>query len=79
MKPRNDEDKNEFLNDLPVHLRIELSMVMHKNIVSGIEFFKYKSPRFIAFIGPLLKPMKVGKNEYIFTEGEYANESKLTD
>ena len=49
---------------------------MHRDVVSEIEFFRSKPPRFIAFIGPLLKPLKVGRNEYIFTEGEYANESK---
>jgi len=30
----------------------------------------------LAAIGPMLKPAKFGANEYIFTEGEYANESK---
>ena len=49
-------------------------MIMHQNLVSGIEFFKKKPARFIAFIGPFLKIVLIGKDEYVFTEGEYADE-----
>ena len=71
---KTDQQKNQFLADLPLNLRTELSVIMYKDLISGIEFFKNKPDRLIAFIGPLLKPLKVGKDEYIFTEGEYANE-----
>ena len=69
-----DDEKIDFLNDLPLNLRIELSVIMHKNVVSGIEFFRYKPATFIALIGPYLKPFHIGENEYIFHEGEYADE-----
>lgn len=69
-----DDEKMTFLNELPLNLRIELSVIMHKNVVQGIEFFKNKPPTFIALIGPYLKPFHIGKDEYIFHEGEYADE-----
>lgn len=69
-----DDEKIDFLNDLPLNLRIELSVIMHKNVVSGIEFFRNKPATFIALIGPYLKPFHIGENEYIFHEGEYADE-----
>ena len=71
---KTDEEKRNFLNDLPSNLRIELSVIMHQNLVDGIEFFFKKPKRFIAFIGPFLKTIKIGKDEFIFTEGEYADE-----
>lgn len=71
---KTDQDKENFLNELPSNLRTELSFFMHKSIVVSIEFFKNRSERFIAYIGPLLKPMKIGKNEVVASQGDYANE-----
>lgn len=69
-----DDEKITFLNELPLNLRIELSVIMHRNLVQGVEFFKNKPATFIALIGPYLKPFHIGKDEYIFQEGEYADE-----
>jgi len=74
---KTDEDRKKFLNDLPMNLRIDLSNIMHENLVKDIAYFEHVSKRFIAFIGPDLRPIRVGKNEYIVKEGEYAHESKL--
>lgn len=43
-------------------------MIMHKGIVKRVQFFQDKPPHFIAFIGPLLKPLCVEKNNYIYKE-----------
>lgn len=69
-----DQDKEKFLIELPSNIRTELSYFMHKSLVNSIEFFKNRSERFIAYIGPLLKPIKFGKNEVIASQGDYANE-----
>ena len=69
-----DDEKIDFLNELPLNLKIELSVIMHKNLVSGIEFFRNKPASFIALIGPYLKHFHIGKEEFIFHEGEYADE-----
>jgi len=75
---KTDEDRKKFLNDLPMNLRIDLSVIMHKKLVKDIAYFEFKPQRFIAFIGPDLRPIRVGKNEYILKEGEYAHESKFS-
>jgi len=62
---------------------------MHKDLLIDIDFFKVKitskhflknkqnrTGRFLANIGPHLRLMSFGRNEYVCTEGEYANESK---
>lgn len=48
-------DKHTLLKELPANLRVELSNVMFQNMVEGIEFFKKKSPHFIASVGPRLR------------------------
>jgi len=72
---RHDQDNIQFLNELPLQLRTKLSVIMHKDLLKNIQFFKNRSDKFLAIIGPMLKPLSVGINEYIFTEGEHANES----
>jgi len=58
------------LNELPQTLKIELALIMHKKIIKKIFFFKKKTPHFIAFIGPLLKPLRVEKGNFIYKEGD---------
>ena len=57
-----------------MNLRIDLSVIMHKDLVAKIAFFTNKPNRFIAFIGPYLRQIRVGKNEYIVKKDEYAHE-----
>ena len=35
-----------------------------------VYFFKNKPPHFIAFIGPLLKPLRVEENSFIYKEND---------
>jgi CRP-like cAMP-binding protein len=43
-------------------------MIMHRSLVKKVYFFQEKPPHFIAFIGPLLKPLRVEKDNYIYKE-----------
>lgn len=43
---------------------------MNKEIIKKIHFFKNKPPHFIAFIGPLLKPLRVEENNFVYKEGD---------
>ena len=65
---RNAAIQFSFLNELPQNLKIELSLIMHREIVKKIYFFQNKSPHFIAFIGPLLKPLHIEEGSYIYKE-----------
>lgn len=67
---KNQRDITVFVSELPYKLRIDLAMEIHKTIYSTIDFFKVKEKSFIAWIGPLLKPLNVQELEYIFKEGE---------
>lgn len=39
-----------------------------------MKFFKKRQPHFIAFVGPMLKPIKVEKDQYIYKEGDPIDE-----
>lgn len=46
-------------------------------MVLSIPFFQNKPPAFVAAICNLLKPIKLNKNDYIFMEGDPADESNI--
>lgn len=53
---------------LPPNLRLDLSLIIHSSIVSNIRFFKKRKDdlNFICWVCPMLKPMLVAHNEFIF-------------
>lgn len=75
---RNLMDSKNFIDELPTNLRVEISYIMHQEIVLHLDFLKDKPKAFIAFLGPLLKPIKVNQNDIVFSEGDPADESKVS-
>jgi hypothetical protein len=73
---RNQKDKINFLQELPNKLRIELSQIIHDNIIKKMHFFSNASPDLIAFVTPLLKPIKFSQNEVMYKIGDTMDESK---
>jgi hypothetical protein len=71
---KNTDDQQKFLNDLPSNLKVELAVFMHQDVVKSIRFFKSKSPHFIAFIMPFLRPVKSEQGTYIFKDGDPVDE-----
>ena len=63
------------MDELPYKLRIELAFEIHKDLYTEIEFFNDKDKSFIAWVGPLLKPIFCSELEYIFKEGDVIRES----
>jgi CRP-like cAMP-binding protein len=47
---------------------------MNKEIIKKVYFFKNKPPYFIAFVGPLLKPLRVEAGNYIYRQGDPVEE-----
>jgi len=50
---------------------------MNSKSIETIIFFQDKTPTFLASILPLLKPIKVDANQYLFMKGDPANEGIL--
>ena len=66
--------KNTFLADLPNKLKVELSRIIHDNVIKKIIFFQDKQ-ELVNFVAPLLKPMKYSQNENIYKIGDTPEES----
>lgn len=73
---RNQKDKMNFLQELPNKLRIELSKIMHDKLIEKLYFFKDQPPDFIAYVAPLLKPVKFTQNDYLYKISDMIDESK---
>lgn len=43
---------------------------MNKEIIKKVFFFRNKPPYFIAFVGPLLKPIRIEADNFIYREGD---------
>ncbi|CAD8107800.1 unnamed protein product [Paramecium sonneborni] len=63
-----------LLEELPPILKIELSYIMNKHLKQEIGYFYDKSQQFISSIGPLLKPIKLEANEFVYCTGDLAEE-----
>lgn len=72
---RNQKDKLNFLQELPNKLRIELSQIIHDNVIKKLYFFKNQQPDFIAYVAPLLKPIKFTQGDFLYKIGDALDES----
>jgi len=51
-------------------------MVINKQMYASVGFFKDKDKTFLTWIAVILRPIKYEFKEYVFKEGEIAQESK---
>jgi len=51
-------------------LKVQLAVIMHNEIMKKVYFFRKKPAYFIAFIGPLLKPLRVEEGAFIYKEND---------
>lgn len=70
-------DKMTLINELPSNLKVNLCNVMYRKNVKGIKYLEEKSAHFMATVGPMLRPIKVHKNEYIFMEQDPVDASRF--
>jgi CRP-like cAMP-binding protein len=62
----------KFLELLPPKLKNSLVGRMHRNKVKKINFFENKEKKFLNFIGPKLKYLRLREGDKIFKSGEIA-------
>ena len=63
------------MEELPLSLKMELSMVINRQMYTSVEFFQEKDRTFLTWIAVVLRPMKCEFKEYIYKESELAQES----
>lgn len=67
-------DIDSLLNELPLQLRTKLLIVIYQRDLQGNAFFENKKTDFVAFLAPMLKPMRIEPGDYIFKTKELACE-----
>ena len=66
-----------LMEELPTSLKSELITLMYQqNHLDSIAFFQGKSPDFLNLILPLLKRIALEKDDVIYRDGDWADESK---
>ena len=66
-----------LLEELPTSLRSQLiTLIYQQNNLGTIAFFHGKSPDFLNHILPLLKRITLEKDDVIYRDGDWADESK---
>lgn len=59
---------------LPTTLRNKLLLVIHEKNIKENAFFEEKPSFFVAYVAPMLMPIRVEHNEYVYMEGDLASE-----
>ena len=67
-------DINMFIEELPHNLKIIVSLYIYEQRYCKIKFFKNRTPSFISWVCPLLKPQYYTDNQNVYTEGDSVNE-----
>ena len=69
-----DKELDEIVNDLPISLKQQLLNIIYGQKIKKNSFFAERSTQFAAWVVSRLKPVKIGKKEYIYKENEFATE-----
>ena len=67
-------DKHSLFSELPKMLRQEVAWSMYGGVAKEFPVFSFFEGAFLAAVMPLLRPTKLGEGEYIYKEGDYADE-----
>ena len=66
--------KQNIFNELPKKLKHEVALAMHHGAARRLIFFKDKDPAVISSIVPFLSPLCVRPTEFVYRQGDYADE-----
>eukprot|EP01022_Parablepharisma_sp_SALTPOND_P031961 TRINITY_DN821_c0_g1_i1.p6 TRINITY_DN821_c0_g1~~TRINITY_DN821_c0_g1_i1.p6 ORF type:complete len:323 (-),score=56.12 TRINITY_DN821_c0_g1_i1:4231-5199(-) len=64
-------DKQKIFDELPPHLKCEVAAKMYDGVINKIHFFNEKDSTFIAFVVPLLQPLKTTPREILFRKNDH--------
>ena len=67
-------DKHSLFSEIPTSLQYEVALSMYNGVIKDLQFFSDKGKSFIIYFMPIFKPVKYGNGEYLYKEGDYADE-----
>jgi len=65
-----DQEAIDFIADLPPSLKAEMTSLIYSEKIVNIKLFSSASKAMVHWICPLLRPLKLGPNQVLFTEGD---------
>ena len=71
---RNNNEKMNFILELPRKIKIELLQIMQDTNIKQLNFFKNQSDEFFAYVSPMLKPLKFFQNDYLYKMNDIIDE-----
>ena len=67
-------DKHSLFTELPKRLQYEVATSMYNSVVQDIPFFSSRNQPFLIYFVPLFKPMRLGDGEFVYKQGDHADE-----
>ena len=74
---RNDNDRYNFLDSLPMKIRDLLTIMMFRSNIQDLKFFSHRSTEFVLHVLPMLKFNKIIKGEILISVGDLIEEMYL--
>ena len=71
---RNNNEKMNFILELPRKIKIELLQIMQDTNIQQLNFFKNQSDEFFAYVSPMLKPLKFYQYDYLYKLNDIIDE-----
>ena len=71
---RNNNEKMNFILELPRKIKIELLQLMQDTNIKQLYFFKNQSDEFFAYVSPMLKPLKFFQYDYLYKLNDIIDE-----
>ncbi|OMJ67731.1 hypothetical protein SteCoe_35024 [Stentor coeruleus] len=68
------EDQEEVISYLPIDIKYEIALTMHKNVINEFPFFKEKEAIFVANIFPKLYSKFMSPGEIVYTQSQNSEE-----
>lgn len=70
----NRQELSDLLEDIPAHLRTQLLVIIYQKVLESNAFFENKPSYFVAYVAPLLKPVRYDPEDYIYRQNDYAKD-----
>lgn len=67
-------DKHSLFNDIPRALQYEVALSMYGGIIKELPFFHNRGRSFVLYFMPIFKPVRMGNEEYLYKDGDFADE-----
>lgn len=70
---KNKISKANFLSDVPSQLRFKVIQNIYEGVANKVLIFKDRDPDLVSNMIPLMSPMKVKQNDFVYKKGQFSS------